>query len=473
MSLGLDNFNTRFESLYSPMGNIQANYNIGGGYLPGYPSGMNANIAPGSGYGYGIYGGYGNVVDPLISQRTREAVIKNDQHINNYHGRPIPADVPSDDMPTILGILGTALGSVALAIAAFRTRNKNLAKTAAKNTKNTANNLKHQNPAATQSGNNSANASNKIKVYKQFRPYVQKPVTYMVDPSTLRYAPVKPAANPVTPPVQPQVAPPIQPQVAPQASAAAVKTQPDPQVKAGLASIIGGLKSNINQNMNTILAAAGKNSPKPPVQSMKPTAEAAAIKAQFENISQKNTNNIRTAYSIPNNSVSGVVEADRRAAHAIRQNELNKTFASMPTAEAAAIKAQFENISQKNTNNIRTAYSTPNNSVSGVVEADRRAAHAIRQNELNKTFAINPEKDAASFNLGSAAPEQTFLEGIYTPESYAAAFSALPVETQQKIFHSITDGKTLSLDDIIRSRGIELPENVAKQLIEYVKSNIK
>ena len=413
MSLGLDNFNTRFESLYSPMGNIQANYNIGGGYLPGYPSGMNANIAPGSGYGYGIYGGYGNVVDPLISQRTREAVIKNDQHINNYHGRPIPADVPSDDMPTILGILGTALGSVALAIAAFRTRNKNLAKTAAKNTKNTANNLKHQNPAATQSGNNSANASNKIKVYKQFRPYVQKPVTYMVDPSTLRYAPVKPAANPVTPPVQPQVAPPIQPQVAPQASAAAVKTQPDPQVKAGLASIIGGLKSNINQNMNTILAAAGKNSPKPPVQSMK------------------------------------------------------------PTAEAAAIKAQFENISQKNTNNIRTAYSTPNNSVSGVVEADRRAAHAIRQNELNKTFAINPEKDAASFNLGSAAPEQTFLEGIYTPESYAAAFSALPVETQQKIFHSITDGKTLSLDDIIRSRGIELPENVAKQLIEYVKSNIK
>ena len=109
--LGYDNYATRFESIMSPIGITNANYNAGG-----YPGGR---YGAGSAYGYaGSYGMPGMVVDPLMNQRTVDGVIAKDEHRSNYYGRPIAKHIKDDNAPMVLGILGTALGTIALAIAA-------------------------------------------------------------------------------------------------------------------------------------------------------------------------------------------------------------------------------------------------------------------------------------------------------------------------------------------------------------------
>ena len=110
--LGYDNYATRFESIMSPMGFVNMNHNIAGYPYGGY----------GAGYGAGYAAGYpmpGRVIDPLMSQRTVDGVIaKDEEHRSNYYGRPIAKHIKDDNVPTVLGILGTALGTIALAIAA-------------------------------------------------------------------------------------------------------------------------------------------------------------------------------------------------------------------------------------------------------------------------------------------------------------------------------------------------------------------
>lgn len=107
--LGYDNYATRFESIMSPMGNIQGGYGMAGGYGTGY----------GAGYGMGYPG---LVVDPLMDKRTVDGVVAADATRSNYYTRPIPKHPHHDDIPMMLGIGATALGATALTIAALKSR---------------------------------------------------------------------------------------------------------------------------------------------------------------------------------------------------------------------------------------------------------------------------------------------------------------------------------------------------------------
>ncbi len=116
MVMNFDNYSTSFQSLMSPMYNVQASYSgiYGGG------TGM-------GGYcGMGIYPGYmgmgmGGFMTPMngvgIGQFNADYLIKNDDKNNNYYARPIAAHKKHDEVPTMLGILGTALGTAALLLA--------------------------------------------------------------------------------------------------------------------------------------------------------------------------------------------------------------------------------------------------------------------------------------------------------------------------------------------------------------------
>ncbi len=113
MVMNFDNYSTSFQSLMSPMYNVQANYNaIAGGYGNGYGAGLGmGGYYPGMGAGY-MGMGMGGFMTPMngvgIGQFNADYLIKNDDKNNNYYARPIAAHKKHDEVPTMLGILGTA-----------------------------------------------------------------------------------------------------------------------------------------------------------------------------------------------------------------------------------------------------------------------------------------------------------------------------------------------------------------------------
>ena len=133
MSMNFDTYATSFQSLMSPMYNLSTNYNatINNGAVAN--SGANAgNGTPGAG-GYGNYSAYG-FMSPMtnigIGQFNADHLVKGDDKINNYYARPIATHKTKDELPTILGILGTALGTAALITALCKGRGAEEAKKA-------------------------------------------------------------------------------------------------------------------------------------------------------------------------------------------------------------------------------------------------------------------------------------------------------------------------------------------------------
>ena len=122
MVMNFDNYSTSFQSLMSPMYNVQANYSaMAGGYGNGYGAGLGmGGYYPGMGAGY-MGMGMGGFMTPMngvgIGQFNADYLIKNDDKNNNYYARPIAAHKKHDEAPTMLGILGTALGTTALLLA--------------------------------------------------------------------------------------------------------------------------------------------------------------------------------------------------------------------------------------------------------------------------------------------------------------------------------------------------------------------
>ena len=118
MSMNFDNYSTSFQSLMQPMYNVNANYS---GYGYGNGLGVGGGAADGvgaNGYGYGM-GYMSPMMNVGIGQFNADYLIKNDDKNNNYYTRPVAAHVKKDETGTMLGILGTALGTVAL-LAALR-----------------------------------------------------------------------------------------------------------------------------------------------------------------------------------------------------------------------------------------------------------------------------------------------------------------------------------------------------------------
>ena len=120
MVMNFDNYSTSFQSLMSPMYNVQANYSaIAGGYGNGYGAGLGmGGYYPGMGAGYMGMGGFMTPMNGVgIGQFNADYLIKNDDKNNNYYARPVAVHKKHDEVPTMLGILGTALGTAALLLA--------------------------------------------------------------------------------------------------------------------------------------------------------------------------------------------------------------------------------------------------------------------------------------------------------------------------------------------------------------------
>ena len=109
--MNFDTYSTSFQSLMKPMYNVNANYMMGAGGF--------------GGAGAGIYGGYMNpammgmyAMGPManigVGQFNANYLLQGEDQMNNYYARPIAAHKKENDTGTILGILGTALGTAAL-----------------------------------------------------------------------------------------------------------------------------------------------------------------------------------------------------------------------------------------------------------------------------------------------------------------------------------------------------------------------
>ena len=123
MSMNFDTYSTSFQSLMSPMYNIQANYNAN---LYGNGGAGIGNGIYGGGYGFGngAYGYMGGFMGPMmnvgIGQFNADYLLKGEDQKNNYYARPIPVHKKENETGTILGILGTALGTAALIAALLK-----------------------------------------------------------------------------------------------------------------------------------------------------------------------------------------------------------------------------------------------------------------------------------------------------------------------------------------------------------------
>ena len=113
-----DDYSTSFQSLYKPMYNMSTNYNVTGGVANGAGSAVNANATGG-------YAG-GWMMNPLsnvgVGQFGPNQLLQNNEQRNNYYARPIAAHKKKDELPTILGIVGTTLGTAALLVALAKGR---------------------------------------------------------------------------------------------------------------------------------------------------------------------------------------------------------------------------------------------------------------------------------------------------------------------------------------------------------------
>ena len=114
-----DDYSTSFLSLYKPMYNLQTNYSAYG--------------IPGAGYGTGYAGGYfpfmggmynGSLTNVPVGHFGADQLIVGDEARSNYYAAPIAPHKKKDELPTILGIIGTALGTAAMALALAKGRGK-------------------------------------------------------------------------------------------------------------------------------------------------------------------------------------------------------------------------------------------------------------------------------------------------------------------------------------------------------------
>lgn len=116
--LGTENYNTSFQSLMGPMYNVNANYSA-----YGMGAGMGGYGAGSYGMGLGNCGYMGGMMTPIanvgIGQFNGDYLIKDDSKNNNYYARPVAVHKKKDETGTILGVVGTALGTLAL-LAALR-----------------------------------------------------------------------------------------------------------------------------------------------------------------------------------------------------------------------------------------------------------------------------------------------------------------------------------------------------------------
>lgn len=169
-----DDYSTSFQSLYSPMYNLQTNYSQMG---PG---------RYGAGYGMGMMGGY----DPLmagvgVGQMGADQLVKGDQQINNYYTRPIATHKKKNELPMVLGIIGTALGTAAVLMALRK--GKKAPKIPA--TPPVVPPTPPVVPPSNVIDDVVQNVTNNTIKGRRFVKPPSKTLVYDVDPSTLRYAP--------------------------------------------------------------------------------------------------------------------------------------------------------------------------------------------------------------------------------------------------------------------------------------------
>ena len=112
MAMNFDTYSTSFQSLMKPMYNLNANYTLGMGGYPGAGAGM---------YGAGfmnpaMMGMYamGPMANVGIGQFRADYLLQGEDQMNNYYARPVPVHKKENETGTILGIIGTALGTAAL-----------------------------------------------------------------------------------------------------------------------------------------------------------------------------------------------------------------------------------------------------------------------------------------------------------------------------------------------------------------------
>ncbi len=116
-----DDYSTSFQSLYGPMYNLQTNYSA---YSMPYAGGAYAGgMFP---YMGGAYNG--SLTNVPVGQFGADQLVRNDETRNNYYAAPIAPHKKKDELPTILGIIGTALGTAAMALALAKGRGKKVPK---------------------------------------------------------------------------------------------------------------------------------------------------------------------------------------------------------------------------------------------------------------------------------------------------------------------------------------------------------
>ncbi|MBS4759164.1 MAG: hypothetical protein KHX03_00510 [Clostridium sp.] len=116
-----DDYSTSFQSLMGPMYNVQANYSANIGGAAGAAGAGAGSVNNTSIYNMGYISPMMNVG---VGQFGADQLIKGDQFKNNYYTRPIAAHKKKDELPTILGIVGTALGTAALLYALTKGRGR-------------------------------------------------------------------------------------------------------------------------------------------------------------------------------------------------------------------------------------------------------------------------------------------------------------------------------------------------------------
>ena len=196
-----DDYSTSFQSLYKPMYNMSTNYNVTGGVANGAGSAVNANATGG-------YAG-GWMMNPLsnvgVGQFGPNQLLQNNEQRNNYYARPIAAHKKKDELPTILGIVGTTLGTAALLVALAKGRKAVKVKPGPKPAPQPGPKPGPQPgpkpgpkpgpQSGPQPGPQSGPQANTIQVVTGKVPYAPKYIN--VNPNTMKYAPtVNPVLNP-------------------------------------------------------------------------------------------------------------------------------------------------------------------------------------------------------------------------------------------------------------------------------------
>ena len=114
-----DDYSTSFLRLYKQMYNLQTNYSEygipGSGYVAGYAGGCFPFMG-------GMYNG--SLTNVPVGHFGADQLIVGDEARSNYYAAPIAPHKKKDELPTILGIIGTALGTAAMALALAKGRGK-------------------------------------------------------------------------------------------------------------------------------------------------------------------------------------------------------------------------------------------------------------------------------------------------------------------------------------------------------------